>query len=149
MIVADHINFSGINSLAGPNDESVGPRFPDMSSAYDSEMRAMLADAAREAGVEVKSGVYLYTLGPNFETPAEVRMFAALGADAVGMSTVPECLAARHCGMKVAALSVVTNLAAGLSTSPLSHEETLASAQNAYERVERLLLKFFAKGATP
>ena len=148
MIVADHINFSGINPLAGPNDDSVGPRFPDMSSAYDSEMRAMLADAAREAGVEVKSGVYLYTLGPNFETPAEVRMFAALGADAVGMSTVPECLAARHCGMKVAALSVVTNLAAGLSTSPLSHEETLAAAQNAYEKVERLLLAFFAKRAS-
>ena len=148
MIVSDHINFSGINPLAGPNDESIGPRFLDMSSAYDPELRAMLADAAREAGVEVKSGVYLYTLGPNFETPAEVRMFAALGADAVGMSTVPECLAARHCGMKVAALSVVTNLAAGLSTSPLSHEETLAAAQNAYEKVERLLLAFFAKRAS-
>ena len=145
MIVADHINFSAINPLAGPNDDSVGPRFPDMSKAYDPELRAMLAAAAREAGVEVKSGVYLYTLGPNFETPAEVRMFASLGADAVGMSTVPECLAARHCGMKVAALSLVTNLAAGLSTSPLSHEETLASAQTAYERVERLLLAFFPK----
>jgi inosine/guanosine/xanthosine phosphorylase family protein len=145
MIVADHINFSAINPLAGPNDDSVGPRFPDMSKAYDPELRAMLAAAAREAGVAVRTGVYLYTLGPNFETPAEVRMFAALGADAVGMSTVPECLAARHCGMKVAALSLVTNLAAGLSTSPLSHEETLASAQTAYERVERLLLAFFPK----
>jgi inosine/guanosine/xanthosine phosphorylase family protein len=145
MIVADHINFSAINPLAGPNDDSVGPRFPDMSKAYDPELRAMLAAAAREAGVAVRTGIYLYTLGPNFETPAEVRMFAALGADAVGMSTVPECLAARHCGMKVAALSLVTNLAAGLSTSPLSHEETLASAQTAYERVERLLLAFFPK----
>ncbi|MGA7675868.1 MAG: purine-nucleoside phosphorylase [Rhizomicrobium sp.] len=147
MIVTDHINFSGINPLIGPNDESIGPRFPDMSNAYDPKLRAMLADAAREAGVAVRSGVYLYTLGPNFETPAEVRMFAALGADAVGMSTVPECLAARHCGMKVAALSLVTNLAAGLSTSPLSHEDTLAAAQKAYERVERLLLAFFAKCA--
>ena len=144
MIVRDHINFSGINPLAGPNDDSIGPRFPDMSSAYDPVLRAMLA-AAREAGVAVRTGVYLYTLGPNFETPAEVRMFAMLGADAVGMSTVPECLAARHCGMKVAALSLVTNLAAGLSTTPLTHEETLAAAQNAYERVERLLLAFFAK----
>jgi len=145
MIVRDHINFSGINPLAGPNDESIGPRFPDMSNAYDPELRAMLVAAAREAGVAVRTGVYLYTQGPNFETPAEVRMFAMLGADAVGMSTVPECLAARHCGMKVAALSLVTNLAAGLSTVPLSHEETLASAQSAYESVERLLLAFFAK----
>ena len=145
MIVTDHINFSGINPLAGPNDESIGPRFPDMSSAYDPELRAMLAAAARETGVAVRTGVYLYTLGPNFETPAEVRMFAMLGADAVGMSTVPECLAARHCGMKVAALSLVTNPAAGLSTTPLTHEETLAAAQSAYERVERLLLAFLAK----
>jgi inosine/guanosine/xanthosine phosphorylase family protein len=148
MIVKDHINFSGINPLAGPNDDSVGPRFPDMSSAYDPELRAMLADAAREAGVAVRTGVYLFTLGPNFETPAEVRMFASLGADAVGMSTVPECLAARHCGMKVAALSLVTNLAAGLSTTPLSHEETLAAAQSAYEKVERVLLAFLAKCAS-
>ncbi len=144
MIVKDHINHSGINPLAGPNDESVGPRFPDMSHAYDPELRAMLAVAAREAGVAVRTGIYLYTVGPNFETPAEVRMFAALGADVVGMSTVPECLVASHCGMKVAALSLVTNLAAGLSTAPLSHEDTLAAAQNAYDRVERLLLKFFA-----
>ena len=145
MIVKDHINFSGINPLIGPNDESIGPRFPDMSNAYDPELRALLADAAREAGVAVRFGVYLYTLGPNFETPAEVRMFAALGADAVGMSTVPECLVARHCGMKVAALSVVTNLAAGISKSPLSHRETLAAAEAAYERVEKLLLNFISK----
>ena len=148
MIVTDHINFSGLNPLIGPNDEAIGPRFPDMSNAYDPGLRAMLADAAREAGFEVRSGVYLYTLGPNFETPAEVRMFAALGADAVGMSTVPECLAARHCGMKVAALSLVTNLAAGLSTAPLTHTETLAEAEKAYERVERLLLVFLAKCAS-
>jgi inosine/guanosine/xanthosine phosphorylase family protein len=147
MIVKDHINFSGINPLVSPNDESVGPRFPDMSSAYDPELRAMLAEAAREAGVAVRTGVYLYTLGPNFETPAEVRMFASLGADAVGMSTVPECLVARHCGMIVAALSLITNLAAGPSTTPLSHEETLAAAQNAYEKVERLLLAFFRRSA--
>jgi inosine/guanosine/xanthosine phosphorylase family protein len=145
MIVEDHINFSGTNPLIGPNDESLGPRFPDMSKAYDPRLRALFAEAAREAGVTVKSGVYLYTLGPNFETPAEVRMFAALGADAVGMSTVPECLAARHCGMQVAALSLITNLAAGLGEEPLSHEETLAQARNAYHRVETLLLTFLAK----
>jgi inosine/guanosine/xanthosine phosphorylase family protein len=147
MIIKDHINFSGINPLVGPNDDAVGPRFPDMTNAYDPELRAMLAVAAREAGVAVRIGVYLYALGPNFETPAEVRMFEAQGAEAVGMSTVPECLVARHCGMKVAALSLVTNLAAGLSIAPLSHEETLVAAQNAYEKVERLLLVFLAKCA--
>jgi purine nucleoside phosphorylase len=119
-----------------------------MSHAYDPELRAMLAVAAREAGVAVRIGVYLYTQGPNFETPAEVRMFEAMGAEAVGMSTVPECLVARHCGMKVAALSLVTNLAAGLSIAPLSHEETLAAAQAAYGKVEHLLLAFFAKCAS-
>ena len=147
MIIKDHINFSGINPLVGPNDDTVGPRFPDMTNAYDPELRAMLAVSAREAGVAVRIGVYLYTLGPNFETPAEVRMFESTGAEAVGMSTVPECLVARHCGMKVAALSLVTNLAAGLSIMPLSHEETLAAAQNAYEKVERLLIAFFRLSA--
>ncbi|MDE1937904.1 MAG: purine-nucleoside phosphorylase [Alphaproteobacteria bacterium] len=145
VIVTDHINFCGFNPLVGPNDESVGPRFPDMTNAYDLELRTQLAEAAREAGVAVKSGVYLFTLGPNFETPAEVRMFARLGGDVVGMSTVPECLVARHCGMKVVGLSLVTNLAAGLSTAPLTHQETIATATNSYEQVEALLLKFFEK----
>jgi inosine/guanosine/xanthosine phosphorylase family protein len=144
MIVEDHINFSGQNPMIGPNAESFGPRFFDMSEAYDTDLRKRLRDAARLAGVAVSSGVYLYALGPSFETPAEVRMFAAWGADAVGMSTVPECLAAVHCGMKVAALSVITNLAAGLASSPLTHEETLAEAAKSYDRVERLLLQFFS-----
>lgn len=144
MIVEDHINFSGQNPLIGPNEESFGPRFFDMSQAYDADLRTRFRTAARFAGVAVSSGVYLYALGPSFETPAEVRMFAALGADAVGMSTVPECLAAVHCGMKVAALSVITNLAAGLASAPLTHEETLAEAAKSYDRVERLLLQFFS-----
>jgi len=143
MIVEDHINFTGANPLIGPNDETVGPRFPDMSEAYDPELRALLAKAARDAGVAVRSGIYLWCLGPNFETPAEVRLFARFGAHAVGMSTVPEVLAARHCGMKVAALSLVTNLAAGIAKHPLTHEETLAEAAKAYGNVERLLLGFF------
>jgi inosine/guanosine/xanthosine phosphorylase family protein len=145
MIVDDHINFSGQNPLIGPNDPKTGPRFFDMSRAYDPDLRARLRAAAERAGVAVTSGVYLYTLGPNFETPAEVRMFAQLGADAVGMSTVPECLAAVHCGMKVAALSLITNLAAGLAPAPLSHDETLHEAGKAYDRVERLLTAFFAR----
>jgi inosine/guanosine/xanthosine phosphorylase family protein len=144
MIVDDHINFSGQNPLIGPNDDKVGPRFFDMSQAYDADLRKQLRDAAGQVDVAVSSGVYLYALGPNFETPAEVRMFAALGGDVVGMSTVPECLAAVHCGMKVAALSVITNLAAGLASAPLSHDETLAEAAKSYDRVEKLLLQFFS-----
>jgi inosine/guanosine/xanthosine phosphorylase family protein len=147
MIVDDHINFSGQNPLIGPNDPKMGPRFFDMSWAYDPDLRARMRRAAERAQVAVTSGVYLYTLGPNFETPAEVRMFAQLGADAVGMSTVPECLAAVHCGMKVAALSLITNLAAGLAPAPLSHDETLHEAGKAYDRVERLLTAFFSLGA--
>lgn len=144
MIVDDHINFGGVNPLIGPNDESVGPRFPDMTNAYDPHLRALLAQAADEAGVPVKRGIYLFCTGPNFETPAEVRLFGQWGANAVGMSTVPECLAARHCGMQVAAVSLVTNLAAGLSANPLTHEETLLEAQKAYGAMEKLLLRFFA-----
>jgi purine nucleoside phosphorylase len=94
--------------------------------------------------VKLEQGIYIYVLGPTFETPAEIRTFAAMGADAVGMSTVPECIAAVHCGMKVAALSLVTNLAAGLSKAPLTHHETLAEAEKAYARVEKLMLEFFA-----
>ena len=142
MIIEDHINFANFNPLVGPNDERFGPRFPDMTDAYDPGLRAALARAAQEAGVEVRSGVYIFAIGPSFETAAEIRMYGRLGADAVGMSTVPECIVARHCGMKVVGLSVVTNLATGISKTPLSHEETLAEAAKAYERVERLLLRF-------
>ncbi|HXC54171.1 MAG TPA: purine-nucleoside phosphorylase [Rhizomicrobium sp.] len=145
MIVEDHINFSGQNPLIGVNDERFGPRFFDMSQAYDSNLRRRLEDAARATGVAVSKGVYVYALGPNFETPAEIRMFAGFGADAVGMSTVPECLAAVHCGIKVAALSVITNLAAGLAADALTHHDTLSEAAKAYDRVERLLLHFFAE----
>lgn len=145
MAIADHINFSATNPLVGLNDECIGPRFFDMSAAYDPALLAHMQAAAREAGVALQCGVYLYTIGPNFETPAEVRMFALLGADAVGMSTVPECLAARHCGMKVAGLSLITNLAAGLAAESLSHDQTLSAAGAAYSSVERLLLKFFTK----
>jgi inosine/guanosine/xanthosine phosphorylase family protein len=145
MVIEDHINFSGQNPLVGVNDDSFGPRFFDMSHAYDPQLRARLHAAAKDTGVDVYGGVYVYALGPNFETPAEIRMFAKWGADAVGMSTVPECLTAVHCGMAVAALSVITNLAAGLATAPLTHHETLSEAQKAHASVERLLLRFFAQ----
>ena len=142
MIIEDHINMSGFNPLVGPNDDSIGPRFPDMSDAYDPQLRELLLQAARKEGVPVKSGVYLFVLGPNFETAAEVRMYGKLGADAVGMSTVPECLVARHCGMRVAGVSVVTNHATGIATRPLSHQETLSEAQLAAEKLESLLRAF-------
>jgi inosine/guanosine/xanthosine phosphorylase family protein len=144
MIIEDHINFSGFNPLIGPNDDSIGPRFPDMTDAYDPALRAKLERAAKEAGVAVKKGVYFFAMGPNFETAAEVRMYASLGADAVGMSTVPECLVARHCGMKVGGVSIVTNHATGISTQPLSHQETLSSAERAAGNLEQLLRAFVA-----
>lgn len=144
MVVTDHINLSGINPLVGPNDEGIGPRFPDMTDAYDPQLRSLFLQASQETGVPVRQGTYLYLTGPSFETPAEVRLFGQLGAQVVGMSTAPECIAGRHCGLRIAAVSLVTNLGAGLSGSPLSHEETLQEAQKAYGGMEKLLLRFFA-----
>ncbi len=144
MAIEDHINFSGQNPLIGPNDDTFGDRFFDMSEAYDPDLRRRLAVAAEAESVALHSGVYLQAAGPNFETPAEVRMFARWGADAVGMSTVPEVLLARHCGMRVAGLSVITNLAAGIAKHALSHEETIAEADKAYDGMRRLLTRFFA-----
>ena len=144
MIIDDHINFSGRNPLIGSNDERFGPRFFDMTFAYDPALRAALKAAAAKADVKVTSGTYIFCLGPNFETPAEIRAFVHWGADAVGMSTVPECLAANHCGMKVAGLSLITNLAAGLGGEKLTHEETLTEGARAYGAIEKLLLAFFA-----
>ncbi len=144
VIIDDHINFSGFNPLIGPNDDSIGPRFPDMTEAYDRDLRTLLERAAQKQGIAVKKGVYLFALGPNFETAAEIRAYAKLGADIVGMSTVPECLVARHCGMKVAAVSVVTNHATGIATQPLSHAETLATAAAAADKFEQLLRAFLS-----
>jgi inosine/guanosine/xanthosine phosphorylase family protein len=145
MIMDDHINLSGANPLIGPNDDRVGPRFVDMTDAYDPELRRLLHEAAREAGVPVQSGVYLQVAGPNFETPAEVRAYRILGADAVGMSTVPETLVARHAGMRVAGISVITNLAAGLAGHALSHAETIEEAGKAFDGMSRLLNGFLGK----
>ncbi len=142
MMLTDHINMTGLNPLAGPNDDTVGPRFPDMTQAYDPELRGRLAEAAVENGIELHQGVYLACLGPSFETPAEIAMFRTLGADAVGMSTVPECLVANHCGLRVAAISIITNLAAGMTPAPLSHDQTLAQAAKAAGTLERLLVAF-------
>lgn len=138
-IIADHINMLGVNPLTGPNDQRHGPRFPDMSRVYDPDLIRAVGQAAAGLDLKLACGIYLATPGPSFETPAEIRAFASLGADLVGMSTVPEAILARHAGMKVLGLSIVTNRAAGLGDRPLSHAETLAVAGGAALDLERLL----------
>ncbi|MDP7344076.1 MAG: purine-nucleoside phosphorylase [Alphaproteobacteria bacterium] len=142
MMLSDHINMTGANPLVGPNDERFGPRFPDMTVAYDRDLRRRLAGAATSLGITLHEGVYMALMGPNFETPAEIRAFRTMGADAVGMSTVPECLVARHSGMRVAALSTLTNLAAGMTDEELSHEQSLAVGAEAAKDLRRLLPAF-------
>jgi purine-nucleoside phosphorylase len=145
MAISDHINLTGFNPLIGPNDESIGPRFPSLRDAYDPELRAELHAAASELGIDLGEGVYLAVSGPTFETPAEIRAFRTLGADAVGMSTVHETILARHAGMRVAAVSAISNLAEGMSNVPLSHEQTLADAQRAAGDLARLLEAFVGR----
>lgn len=142
MLIKDHINFSGQNPLVGANNESVGPRFPDMSNAYDRDMRRQAKELAAELGIDLPEGVYLMVLGPNFETAAEIRAFRTLGADAVGMSTVPEVIAAVHAGIKVLAVSAVTNFGTGLQETPLSHEETIAGAARASSALTALITNY-------
>lgn len=139
MLIKDHINLSGKNPLIGPNDERFGPRFPDMSNAYDKVLSSRLLNIAAEQGIKIYEGTYLMVLGPTFETPAEVRAFGILGADAVGMSTVPEVIAAVYVGMKVLGVSVITNLGTGLQQKTQSHAETLAQADGAAVKLARLL----------
>ena len=138
MLVTDHINWSGISPLVGPNDDTIGPRFVDVSQAYDPTLQKIAQTAATETGITLHEGVYVWCLGPNFETPAEIRAFRKLGADAVGMSTVPECLAAVHCGLRVMAIAVVTNLAAGMQKD-LSHVETMTVGSAATPKLSALL----------
>jgi xanthosine phosphorylase len=142
MAIADHINLLGVNPLSGANDDAVGPRFPSLRDAYDPELRARLHAAAQRLDVDLAEGVYLATAGPSFETPAEIRAFRTLGADAVGMSTVPEVILARHCGLRVVAVSAITNLAEGMGGEELSHEQTLRYAAVAAEDLARLIEAF-------
>lgn len=139
MLIEDHINLLGANPLRGDNFDGLGPRFPDLSAAYDPGLRRAAAAAAREAKVRLRRGVYAAVGGPSYETPAEIRMLRRAGADAVGMSTVPEVIAARHAGVRVAAISCITNLAAGLSKEPLTHEEVLETTRRAAGGLDRLL----------
>lgn len=142
MLIADHMNFQGTSPLVGANDERFGPRFFAMKDAYDPEWRERFKQAGTRLGIALHEGVYTGYLGPNFETPAEIRAFAVLGGHAVGMSTVPEVLVARHCGLRVAAICVITNMAAGMSDEDLTHAHSLAGATAAAETLERLLLAF-------
>jgi purine-nucleoside phosphorylase len=139
MLITDHLNLTGKNPLVGLNDERLGPRFPDMSLAYDPELREAARRVAREHDVELAEGIYAGVLGPSYETPAEVRMLAKLGADAVGMSTVLEVIALRHRGVRVGGLSCITNPAAGLAAAPLDHAEVQQTAAQAAERLTRLM----------
>jgi purine-nucleoside phosphorylase len=129
MIIDDHINLLGSNPLVGPNDERFGPRFPDMSEVYSTRLRWIADEAARAKEVAVTHGVYLAAKGPSYETPAEIRFFRTIGADAVGMSTVPEAIAARHMGLEVLGISCITNMAAGVLPGPLAHDEVMETAR--------------------
>jgi xanthosine phosphorylase len=141
MLITDHINLSGTNILAGPNDDEIGPRFTSLRDAYDPELRERFHAAADQLGTELVDGVYLAVSGPTFETPAEIRAFGMLGADAVGMSTVHETAVARHSGLRVVAVSAITNFAEGMQPEPLSHEQTLRDAQTAADALAPLLVR--------
>ncbi len=129
MLIDDHLNLMGTNPLVGPNDDRLGPRFPDMTEAYSRRLRGIAVDAARAAGVALARGVYVALHGPSYETPAEIRYLRTIGADAVGMSTVPEAIVARHMGLEVLGISCITNPAAGVLPQPLAHDEVMEVAR--------------------
>jgi purine-nucleoside phosphorylase len=139
VLISDHINLQGGNPLVGPNDDSLGPRFPDMSEAYSREYREAARDVAAELGIAVNEGVYAAMLGPSYETPAEIRYLRAIGADVVGMSTVPEAIVANHMGMKVLGISCVTNMAAGILPQKINHEEVLETGAMVRDTLVRFL----------
>jgi inosine/guanosine/xanthosine phosphorylase family protein len=142
MVIADHLNLTGRTPLLGPNADGLGARFPDLTNAWDPELRERLKTAGRAENVELTEGVYAGLLGPQYETPSEVRMLHTLGADAVGMSTVLECIAARWAGLKVCGVSLVTNAGAGYTGEVLTHEEVLAAGAEAGPRLARVIRRF-------
>lgn len=145
VIISDHLNLLPSSPLRGPHDERLGPRFPDLTRAYDSRLRQIAAAAGEELGLHLREGIYAALPGPSYETPAEVRMLRGLGADLVGMSTVPEAIVAAQMGARVLGLSCVTNLAAGITSEPLSHDEVTATAARVRNQFERLLSRILAK----
>ena len=145
MLISDHINAFGTNPLIGPNEEAIGHRFPDMSAVYDKNLRRLAKATARELNVPLREGVYLGNSGPSYETPAEIRAYRTVGADAVGMSTIPEAIALRHAGVRVLGISTITNMAAGILPQPLDHSEVLATTKRVGERFVRLLTALVPK----
>jgi purine-nucleoside phosphorylase len=139
MVISDHLNLMGVNPLRGPNDERFGPRFPDMSAVYSHELQELVINEAKAIGVEVRRGIYGALSGPSYETPAEIHLLRNLGADAVGMSTVPEAIVARHMGLEVLGISCITNMAAGISDAPINHEEVMETGNRVRETFAELL----------
>ncbi len=145
MVITDHINLMGANPLRGPNVEDQGPRFPDLSQAYSLRLQKLALQVAEALNIPIKQGVYIGVSGPSYETPAEIRMFRALGADAVGMSTVPEVIVARHCGLEVLGISCISNMAAGILDQPLSHEEVVETANRVKTTFTQLVKGILAR----
>lgn len=145
MIITDHLNLTSQNPLIGPNDGQLGARFPDMSEAYTKELREIAQAVAEEQGIALREGIYAGLSGPSYETPAEIRMLRILGADAVGMSTVPEVIVARHNGLKILGISCISNMAAGILPQPLTHDEVMETAEKVKEKFLQLMRGIVAK----
>ncbi len=145
MLISDHINLMGVNPLRGPNEDRFGPRFPDMSEVYSRDLQEMAAEEAKALGIDLRRGVYAGLPGPSYETPAEIHMLRGFGADAVGMSTVPEAIVARHMGMQILGISCITNMAAGISDEPINHEEVMATGIQSREMFSNLLRRVIAR----
>jgi purine-nucleoside phosphorylase len=145
VVISDHLNLMGANPLLGPNDARFGPRFPDMTDVYDREYQDAAVAASHEMGVELRRGIYAALTGPSYETPAEIRMLRLLGADAVGMSTVPEAIVARQMGLRVLGISCITNMAAGVLDKPINHEEVIETGERVRETFAELLRRVIPK----
>jgi len=145
MVISDHMNLMGSNPLRGPNDERFGPRFPDMSAVYSPALQEIVIEEARSMEVEVRRGIYAALAGPNYETPAEIHMLRSFGADAVGMSTVPEAIVARHMDIEVLGISCITNMAAGLGDEPINHEEVMETGNRVRSTFTQLLRRVIGR----
>ena len=145
MVISDHINLMGVNPLIGTNDERFGPRFPDLTSTYDPDLQSMVIEEATAMNIDMRRGVYAALTGPSYETPAEIHMVRTLGADAVGMSTVPEAIVARHMDMQVIGISCITNLAAGVSNRPVDHSQVIATGERVRAQFTELLRRVIAR----